>query len=78
MLHHEKTLHDDANGVVIPGFWQCVREDPINPVSLQFIMVSAGSACEPFQLLEIRTRVPVLGTHVARELQEDRCGNIVM
>ena len=42
VLHHEKTLHDDANGVVIPGFWQCVREDPINPVSLQFITVSAG------------------------------------
>ena len=42
VLCHDKTLHDDANGVVIPGFWQCIREDPINPVTLQFITVSAG------------------------------------
>ena len=32
----EKSLHDDCNGVTIPGLWQCMKEDLLNPVTLTF------------------------------------------
>jgi len=32
----EKQIHDDANGLLVPGLWQCLASDPLNPVRFVF------------------------------------------
>ena len=56
MQLHEKSFHGDGNGATIPGLWQCVQEDPNNPVTLSFTtstitwnMVSSTGRCTIFK-----------------------------
>ena len=44
-----KPLHDDKNGVISPGLWQCIQADPHNRVNVIFSIISCSWSFESTQ-----------------------------